>query len=541
MTILGINGGFRQGYQDVSACIVRDGMLIAAVEEERLSRIKFSAGRLPYLSLLSVLDIAKVNIQDVDVVAYHGSTWEAEIDTKLKAYFETNFGYAPRVERHHHHDCHAAGAFFYSGYEEALIVTMDNSGDGASAQVSIGRGDQLTLVKRYERPHSYGLFYSLISQYCGFVKDSDEYKLMGLTAYGNRHKYDFTWLLDFENDALKINTDYIIAPAPKAPSAHRDEMVFNEKFIERMQVGRRLPNAPIIDFYKDVAASAQQHLEQTALKLIAYFITQTGIRNICLSGGVALNCLMNQKIMNAPFVDRVFIQPSASDAGISVGAAWLSALQHGDVPKRAHHTFLGKEYTDEEIQNMLNVCHVVYEKIDDPASHAASDITAGKVIGWFQGRMEFGPRALGNRSILASPCIVDMRSVMNRKIKFRESFRPFGASVLEEDVADYFKGKMSHAPYMTLVYDVFDSAKSSIPAVVHEDGTCRIQTVSQSDNSLYHSLLSHIKGKSGHGVVLNTSFNLNHEPIVESPRQAIASFFASGIDVLYLHNYRITK
>lgn len=541
MIILGINGGFRPGYQDVSACIVRDGELIAAVEEERLSRVKFSAGRLPYLSVLSVLEICGLSIGDIDVVAFHGSTWEPEIDGRISDYFLAHFGYAPPIERYHHHDCHAAGSFFYSGHEESLIVTMDNSGDGVSVQIAIGRKDGLTLLRRFERPDSFGQFYSLISQYCGFVKDSDEYKLMGLAAYGDSAKYDFSWLLSYENQELKINKEYIVMPAPKAPSSHRDEMNFNAKFIEKMGAGRRIPSATITQFYKDVAASAQHHLERTVLQLIEQYVRETGLKKICLSGGVSLNCLMNQKIMNASFTEELFIQPSASDAGISVGAAWLSTLAHGGRPQPIGHTFLGSDHTEVDILSTLDICRIAYEKTENPAKSAAEDIASGKVVAWYQGRMEFGPRALGNRSILASPHLADMRSVMNQKIKFRESFRPFGASVLEEDVGIYFDGKMKKAPYMTLVYDVLPAAREAIPAVVHADNTCRIQTVSINDNPEYYALLKEVKAKTGHGVLLNTSFNLNHEPIVESPRQALASFFASGIDVLYLHNYRISK
>jgi len=487
------------------------------------------------------LDFCRLSIKDVDLVAFHGSTWDAEIDHRLKDYFKYHFDYSGQIVRYHHHDCHAAGSYFSSGYDEALILTLDNSGDGVSVQVSIGQGNNITVIKGYERPNSFGLFYSLISQYCGFVKDSDEYKLMGLAAYGDKTRFDFSWLLSFEDGELIMDTDYIVVPAPRSPSLHRDEMNFNEKFIEKMGFGRRIPTTSLSEFYKDVAASAQFHLEKTVLALLTYYTEQIGLRNICLSGGVALNCLMNQKIMEVDFTDSVFIQPASSDAGISVGAAWLAGVERGITPRAPLNTFIGTEFSDNEIERALSTCQIRFEKVADAPLCAAEDIASGKVVGWFQGRMEFGPRALGNRSILANATIPDMQSVVNQKIKFRESFRPFGASVLENELSHYFNGKLSKAPYMTLVYDVKEEVKNKIPGVVHHDGTCRIQSVGETDNPSYYNLLKYLNQKTGYGLVLNTSFNLNHEPIVESPRQALASFFSSGIDVLYLNNYRVSK
>jgi carbamoyltransferase len=318
-------------------------------------------------------------------------------------------------------------------------------------------------------------------------------------------------------------------------------MNFNQKFVERMGSERRIPGSQVAQFYMDVAASAQQQLEKAVLHLIAFHTVQSGIKNVCLSGGVALNCLMNQKIMNADFVDALFVQPASTDAGISMGAAWLASLESNIDPIVPDNTYLGNEYTNGEIERTLQLCHVPYTRLDDVIQSAAKDLADGKVIGWYQAKMEFGPRALGNRSILANPCMPDMQALVNQKIKFRESFRPFGASVLEEDVPVFFRGKPVKAPYMTLVYEVREEAKKLIPSVVHADGTCRIQTVSKADNLLYYNLLAAFKRQSGHGVLLNTSFNLSHEPIVNTPREAIASFYASGLDALYLGHCRISK
>ena len=541
MMILGINGGFRQGYQDVSACLVKDGALIAAVEEERLSRVKFSAGRLPYLSVLEVLKIAAISIKDISVVAYHGSTWEPEIDIRLQEYFLSHFGYSPPIKRYHHHSCHAAASFFSSGFKESLIFTMDNSGDGISTQIAVGRGTNIDVIKRFERPNSLGLFYSMVTQFCGFTKDSDEYKLMGLAAYGDRTKYDFSWLIDFTGEELRINTEYIHTVGPKAPSLHRDEMIFNALFTAKIGLPKRLPHSPISQEYKDLAASAQAHLERLAVRIAAHYLHQTGQKNLCTAGGVALNCLMSQRLMNELPIDALFVQPASTDAGISLGAAWIASLEEGINPVAPADAFMGNEYSDEEIKTVLDICQINYQKISNPSEVGATLLAENKVIGWFQGRMEFGPRALGNRSILANPATKDIQSIVNRKIKFREGFRPFGASVLEEDTLALFDGRMPSAPYMNINYQTKEDRLESLGGVTHADGSCRIQTVNQKQNPLYYDLLLQLKAKTGLGVCLNTSFNLKYEPIVSTPQQAIATYFASGLDALIIGNYLIKK
>lgn len=539
--ILGINGGFRQGYQDVSACLIKGGELIAAVEEERLSRVKFSAGRLPYLSVLEVLKIAGISIQDISLVAYHGSTWEPEIDIRLQEYFLSHFGYSPPIKRYHHHSCHAAASFFSSGFKESLIFTMDNSGDGISTQIAVGRGTDLEIIKRFERPNSLGLFYSMVTQFCGFTKDSDEYKLMGLAAYGDRTKYDFSWLIDFKDEELKINTDYVHTVAPKAPSLHRDEMIFNSPFTDKIGLPKRLPHSPITQEYKDLAASAQAHLESLAVRIAAHYLRQTGQKNLCTAGGVALNCLMSQRLMNELPIDALFVQPASTDAGISLGAGWLASLEVGIKPIAPSDAFMGNEYSDEEIKTVLDICQIHYQKINNPSEVGAELLAQNKVIGWFQGRMEFGPRALGNRSILANPAAKDIQAIVNRKIKFREGFRPFGASVLEEDTLTLFDGRMPSAPYMNINYQTKKDKLVSLSGVTHADGSCRIQTVNQKQNPLYYNLLLRLKAKTGLGVCLNTSFNLKYEPIVSTPQQAISTFYASGLDALIIGNYLIKK
>lgn len=541
MIVLGINGGFRQGYQDVSAVLIRDGAIVAAIEEERLSRVKYSAGRLPHLSVLEVLRIGGISIREVDILAFHGSTWEAEIDGRIQQYFENHFGYCPLIKRYHHHDCHAAASFFSSGYPEAMIMTMDNSGDGISLQIAVGKGRQIEVVKRFPRPDSLGLFYSLLTQFCGFVKDGDEYKLMGLAAYGDKTRYDFSWLLSFEGEALRLNTAYINTVGPKAPSLHRDEMIFNALFEQKMGMKRRLPHEEITQVYKDIAASAQLHFENTALQIATYFLEKTGQKNLCTAGGAALNCLANQRLMNELPIEGFFVQPASSDAGISLGAAWLACRDHNIAPKAPVDAFLGNEYSDAEIQKVLDICQAHYERVDDPAAIAADLLAGGKVIAWYQGRMEFGPRALGNRSILANPATPDIQSLVNRKIKFREGFRPFGASVLEEDCSANFAGRLSVAPYMTVTYQTRKEKLDQLKGVTHANGSCRIQTVNEKQNKRYYQLLRLLKEKTGSGVCLNTSFNLKYEPIVCTPQQALGTFYASGLDALIIGHYLIRK
>jgi carbamoyltransferase len=541
MKILGISGGLRQGYQDVTACLVVDGKVIAAIEEERLNRIKFSAGRLPYLSVFEVLKIGELEFSDIDFIAFHGSTWDDEIQPRLEDYFKQYFGSCSPLLRFHHHDCHAASTYYASGFDKATVITLDNSGDGISLQIMKGENGKLELIERFARPDSLGLFYQVITQYCGFVKDSDEYKVMGLSSYGNRNAYDFTWLIDFKNGKLEINKEYIVIPQPGAPSLHKDEMAFTDAFLKRMGSPRRLPKSAMTDFYKDVAASAQKHFEDVLLKIAQYYMEQTGFSKLCLAGGAALNCVANQKLMNAAFVDDIFIQPAAGDAGIALGAAWLCSEKMDILPQPTQHTYFGTRYSNAYIEEVLKISGVSYQLLKDVTADAAREIASNKVVGWFQGAMEFGPRALGSRSILANATNPAMQEIVNSKIKFRESFRPFCPSVLEEDAALYFDGKQLISPYMTITYDVKTEARQQIPSVTHVDGTARIQTVNQKQNPGFYNLLSELKKLTGHGVVMNTSFNLSHEPIVSSPRDALASFFASGMDVLYLGDFKILK
>jgi carbamoyltransferase len=539
MYVLGVNSGVRIGYRDASAVLLFDGQIVAAAEEERFNRIKGSPSQLPELSINYVLSEAGITMQDVGVIATHGITWGEEYTELLRGFLLTNFGFAPRILRFHHHDCHAAGAYYASGYDKAIILSADNSGDSVSTQVALGKDGRMSLINRIARPNSLGLFYGMITQFCGFVRDSDEYKLMGMASYG-KPAVDLSPILKVSSAEFELNTDYLQSIIPGQPQPTIQQPIYSNKLTDLLGP-RRMPWQPMTPYYMNVAASAQQLLQDVLSSIVREAIETTGIRKVCLSGGVALNCAANRVLMNLPGVESLFVQPAAGDAGISQGAAYLACLEYGIHPRPISHAFLGTAYSNADIERSLKQTGVRYRKLDDPAYSAAILVSEKKVIAWFQGKMEFGPRALGNRSILASPSVPDIKRIVNHKIKFRESFRPFCPSVIEEDAATYFSGKQPISPYMTVNYDANDITKSNLNGIVHVDGTARIQTVSKDQNELYFNYLNHLKEFTGHGVSLNTSFNVNHQPIVRTPFEAISTFYSCGLDHLVMGNYLLSK
>lgn len=540
MIVLGINGGFRLGYQDISAALAINGKIIAAVEEERLNRIKHSPGQLPFLAIKEVLNIAGIKFGDIDIIATHGETWGNEFPPRIRDYFCFNFGQCPSLQIYHHHDCHAASTYYASGFKKAMVVTLDSSGDGISLQLAVGENQKIKVVKRIARPDSLGIFYSLITQFCGFQRDSDEYKLMGLASYGNKTAFDFNSVISYSNKELKLNTEYIKAIAPGQPQPTRQERLFTEKF-EKVYGEHRLIGAAMSDFYMDIAASAQYHFENILVDVVTDFYRETGIGKICLAGGGALNCAANKRIANLNFIEEIFVQPASSDAGISVGAAYLASVGEGITCQPMDDVYLGTSYSNDNIQHLLQQLNLSFKIVDDPSSVAAKHIAEGKVIGWLSGRMELGPRALGGRSILANPAAQNIQQIVNQKIKFREGFRPFCPSVLEEESPIYFKGRPTTAPFMTINFDVQSGNKEKIKGIVHIDNTARVQTVSPTTAPQFHSLIKALKDETGTGVVLNTSFNRSNEPIVNSPVDAVSCFYGSGLDYLFLENFVLSK
>lgn len=539
MYVLGINGGLRLGYQDVSAVLMKDGGVVAAIEEERLTRVKHAPGKLSEKSILEVLRIAGISFDKVDVVATHGATWNDGFEEALQGYLKSRFGSVPKIRRHHHHDCHAASAFYASGFESALTITADGSGDGSAMRIYDCEGGKMTLLADFKRPDSLGIFYSIMTQYCGFVRDSDEYKLMGLAPYGNPEKYDLSSILSSNEGKYKLDEAVLAPIKPLAPQPTKQQPGYGEGLTQRLgNLPPRNRESAMSQEYKDLAAATQAQLENTMLSLVRYWMEKTGHRNLCLAGGVALNCAMNKRLSDELDIEDMYVQPASSDAGISLGAAYLSCVENGIVTAPMPRVDLGTEFSNEEIENTLRLFGLKHERVE-PAKTAARLIAEGKVIGWFQGRSEFGPRALGHRSILASAAGKDMKATINEKIKFRESFRPFCPSVLEEDMDLYFQTKRKTLPFMTINVSVKNP--SLLPAITHVDGTARVQSVSAAINPMYHQLLSELKKITGHGVCVNTSFNRSVEPMVNNPREAVSVFFGSGLDALVIGDFLIEK
>jgi carbamoyltransferase len=539
LKIIGTNGGLRAGYQDISSTYLDEERLLA-IEEERLSRIKHSPGKLPEKSLKWLLDTTNNQMNDINLIATHGKTWHREYPEQLREYYKSKFGSCPELEIWHHHHAHAASSYYASNFDSSLVLTMDSSGDGSSTQVWDFKKNQEGLLEDYKRPQSLGIFYSLITQACGFTRDSDEYKLMGLAPYGDPDAIDLSEILSWKTDRYVLDESFLIQLPKGSPQPGQQMPLYSKKLIQKLGAPR-LPFGAITTREKNLAASAQKALEHTVLQLIRYWLKKTGHRKICLAGGVALNCVLNQRIMNLPEVDDIFIQPASSDAGISLGAAYLSANKHGLRIPPFKNTFLGRKWESEEVRQQLQALGLNFNNCPYPDEQAAKHVANGLVIGWFQGADEFGPRSLGARSILANPCSPEIQKRVNAKIKFRESFRPFCPSVLSEDKSKYFIGAKEESPYMTITYDVNEHGQKNLPGITHVNKTARIQTVNQQQDKLYSSYLEQLKKRTGHGVSLNTSFNRSNEPIAASVRDAVSIFFGSGLDALVIDQFIITK
>lgn len=542
MYILGINGGFGGGYQDACACLYKDGNMIAAVEEERLNKIKFSTGLFPLKAIQEVMNLAGITISDIDFLAFHGQTWQQKIEEDIRIFFNHHFGQCPTIKRYHHHDAHAASTYFLSGFEEALVVTMDNSGDGISSQIMLGKNGKLELLKNWKRPDSFGTFYSLITQLAGFNRDADEYKLMGLAPYGNPLAYDLDFLLSNDEDGnYFLNTGYIYPITPGQSFPNKQIPLYNQLLLGKLNINNSA-SIKETDIQKDLAASAQYQLEKVVCKWLEFWIHKTGVKNSCLAGGVAMNCVLNQQIAKLNCVENIFIPPFSGDQGISIGNAFLAGIENGSSPRLESFTpYTGRSFTAIEIENILKENRIRYRIIDNISEKAADLLANGKIIGWMQGAAEIGARALGNRSILANPAIKGMKEKINATIKHRERFRPFCPSVLQEDFDSYFSAKQNRIPYMNFTVDCKEITKIELPEIVHANDTARVQTVSSENNAIFHSLLTELKNKTGHGVVLNTSLNVRNQPMAYEVNDALITFFTSGMDALFIENILIEK
>ncbi len=591
MRILGISAF----YHDSAAALLDDGRIVAAAQEERFTRKKHDA-RFPLHAIRYCLAEGGIAVGDLDRVVFYDKPF-----VKFERLLETYLSFAPRGYKtfrmaiplwlreklflkdlllkelrkisgsgkwneellfSEHHLSHAASAFFPSPFDEAIVLTMDGVGEWATTSAAIGRGNSLEVQKEIHFPHSLGFLYSAFTYYTGFKVNSGEYKLMGLAPYGEPKYKDkiLEHLIDVKADgSFRLNIDYFDFCTGLTMTSQRFHDLFGGP--------PRKPDQLLTPYHMDLAASIQAVTEEIVLRLTRSLCEETGIRNLCLAGGVALNCVANGKVLRDACCDRIWIQPAAGDAGGALGAALAgyhlqlgrARTANGDAMKGS---FLGPAFTQREIEDRLTRCGARFEVLADSALIAtgAEDLARSKALGWFQGRMEFGPRALGNRSILGDPRSPGMQKTLNLKIKYRESFRPFAPSVLRERVSDWFELDCD-SPYMLLVADVVRSRRremtreekqlfgidklnvprSEIPAVTHVDYSARVQTVHEDTNPRYHALLSAFERKTGCPVLVNTSFNVRGEPIVCTPEDAFRCFMGSELDALAAGNCYLRK
>ena len=532
--IIGISGGFRQGNLDPSAILLKDGELIAGVEEERLNRIKHSPGFIPRRSINFCLSNANIKIRDVDYVAYHHSTYEGT-EEELKNYFIYNFGMSPKIVCVNHHEAHAACSYFLSDFKEANIITIDFSGDNICTTLNTAVQNQIKREVSYKTPNSLGIFYSIITQYLGFQILTDEYKVMGLSAYGKQDKSienSFADILKVNHDSYEFNQEYF------KEGSSLQQSLFSNKLIELFGDNRK-DHEKITQRHMDIAYGAQRVFERGCESLLNYLSSRFSTKNLCLSGGASMNCVMNSVLLSSKKVKDIFIPNCPGDSGNSIGAAYSLANRIGVKIKKNKSPFIGPSFSNQEIKRDLEKIKLNYQFLEetDLISFVAQEINNGKIIGWLQGKAEFGPRALGNRSILASPLDPNMKDKINSNIKFREGFRPFAPSVIMEEADKYFKN-IYPTPYMNLTFEV---KVDYLHAITHVDKSARVQTVTEDYNPLYYKLIKKFGEITGVPVILNTSLNIMGQPIVCTPKEALTVFGATGMDILVLGNYVLKK
>lgn len=593
MYILGISR-----HHDSAAALIKDGQIVAFVDEERLNRKKHFGG-FPTQSIKFCLDAAGITLGDVDHVAYFWQRWPELIhgvkhfvryfpDTldafksengnghKSKGLLETirsdgiqdhyddyNAGGAillhwlrtftlPKVLKEalgydgpvkyklhfvDHHSAHACSTYYPSPFEEAAIFSVDGIGsDGTCTLLAVAQGNKIRDLRRVKYPHSLGAMYAVVTEYLGFYPSSDEGKVMGLAPFGtDRYVDDFRQMIHFGPDGT-YEMDLSWFDFHKS-GKHR----VSQKFIDKFGPPRPRVRKPVEQHYADVAYGLQKVLEETGLHIAHWLQKETGSKNICVAGGVALNSVMNGRILlETPFTE-FFAQPAASDNGTALGAALYVSNGLLGLPRPTkEYIYLGPEYSEEEMEAALRQSGLGYAQMPDISSHVAQQIATGKIVGWFQGRMECGPRALGNRSIVADPRSPETKPRLNDKIKHREPFRPFAPSTLIERSGEYFASSYP-STVMLLVYDVLEHRRDELPAITHVDGTARVQTVSREENPTYWQLIKHFEEITGVPMIVNTSFNDNNEPIVCSPTDAIRCFLNTDLDALALGPFWLEK
>lgn len=535
MNILGLHGGFSLNQHDPAAALIIDGELIACVEEERLYRIKTPRGFLPIEGIKAVLKQADLTINDIDLVSHPGETYD-DAPKRIQKYLVHHFGYAPPVRMINHQTAHLASAFFHSGFEKAMCLSYDAIGDRISAALATGsREDGINVLETRGLEASIGMFYATMTSFLGFQPGEDEYKVMGLAAYG-QPKYDLSPFLTAASDGPCLNLDYL---HNEISSLSVFEPFYGEKLCE-LAGPPRLKDAPVTERHRNIAASTQRAMEEAAIALITHLHGLTGESKLCLAGGVALNCSANNRLRKLPFLGDLFVQPAASDRGLAFGCALMAAFDENEDLKPIRHVFYGPSRSEDEMKAAFAVTGIDAVEVADPAVTAAEMIADGNIVGWFQGRSEFGPRALGHRSILANPTLPKMRDEINARVKFREEFRPFAPSVIEERADEIFH-MPGPLPYMTVAVDVRDGWGERLPSITHVNGTARVQTVNAHVDALYHRLIEATGDRTGVPVVLNTSFNIKGQPIVERPIEALSTLFGTGMDAMVMGPFLIRK
>jgi len=579
MYILGINAY----HADASAAIVCDGRLVAAAEEERFNRVKHCAG-FPFQAVKYCLGAAGIKPEELTHIAIARDS-RARLDKKIlyalkipqmalrRLAPQGKFGaikeevaraleidpekLAAEVIRVEHHKAHLASSFFVSGFDEAALLSIDGLGDFASTMWGVGRDNAMTIDGAVAFPHSLGFFYTAITQYLGFWKYGDEYKVMGLASYGQpEFKDEFARIVRLEGrngkPRFNLGLDYFIHHKVGSEiSWNEGEPVVGKlysDFLEARLGAAREAGSVVEERHRNIASSLQSRLEDSVLSLLNQLHRLYGVNKLCLAGGVAFNCVANGMIFDKTPFEEVYVPPAAGDAGLAIGAAFHVNHQTLGRPRSftMDHAYWGPQFSNERIREALNRKNIadlglrVAELCDEElARETARRIADGKIIGWFQGRMEFGPRALGNRSIVADPRRAEMKDILNSRIKHREPFRPFAPSVLEQRVGDYFD-QSKPSPFMMMAYRVKPEKRGEIPAPTHVDGTGRLQTVNREQNPHYWRLISEFERLTGVPVVLNTSFNEN-EPVVCAPEEAIECFLRTRMDVLAIGNYLVEK
>ena len=560
-------------YHDSSAALVQDGRLVAAAEEERFSRVKHDSG-FPSLAIEFVLATGGITLDDVDYIVFYEKPFvkfermllssmatfprsaavfresmQRWISDKLwiKSMMSKRLGVpSSRFLFADHHMSHAASSFFTSPFEESAILTVDGAGEWSTSTMGVGRGNKIQILKELRFPHSLGLLYSAFTAYCGFEINEGEYKLMGMHPYGEPKYVDKIYeMIDVAEDGSLWHDMKYFAYHYSRDSTLTD--AFGEH-LGRPPRDPKLQDKSLDPFYCDMAASIQKVTEEVLLKMITALHKETGLKRLCLAGGVALNSVANYKLLRQGPFEELYIHPAPGDDGGCVGAAYWAYNHLLDQPRgpALDHAYLGSEYSDEEIKAFLDQNDIAYQYIEDDEEFfdfVARALADSQVCGWYRGRFEWGPRALGSRSIIADPRRAEMKEKLNSKIKFREAFRPFAPSVLEERADEFFEfpDAERHFPgrFMLYVAPVREEKRSVLPAITHEDGSGRLQTVYKETNPGYHRIIERFGELTGVPVIMNTSFNLKGEPIVEHPSHAFNTFSLSGMDLLFLNNFVI--